>query len=155
MQIMSFHGSSVSSKKEKRKKEKKGRNVTLANVEEKKTFIEGISAAVQWREFSIVRKCKWAARNLVPVNINKIRLVSSGNVSYFRGAQIKFGCEIHAHADSAQSWGHFCWEERIKATPLKWMLKMSHRFTHVARELLQSKTVSGRDHSVNCFIYLK
>lgn len=30
-----------------------------------------------------------------------------------------------------------------------------HRFTRVARELLQSKTVSGRDHSVNSFIYLK
>lgn len=103
MQIMSLQGSSVSSKKEKMKKGKKGRNVTLANVEEKKTFIEGISAAVQWKEFSIVGKCKRAARNLVPVNINKVRLVSSGNVSYFRGAQLKFGCEIHAHADSAQS----------------------------------------------------
>lgn len=68
---------------------------------EKKTFIEGISAAVQWKEFSIVGKCKRAARNLVPVNINKVRLVSS--VSYFRGAQSKFGCEIHAHDDSAQS----------------------------------------------------
>lgn len=36
MQIMSLQGSSVSSKKEKMKKGKKGRNVTLANVEEKK-----------------------------------------------------------------------------------------------------------------------
>lgn len=103
MQIMSLQGSSVSSEKEKMKKGKKGEECYPGQCGRKKTFIEGISAAVQWKEFSIVGKCKRAARNLVPVNINKVRLVSSGNVSYFRGAQLKSGCEIHAHADSAQS----------------------------------------------------
>lgn len=48
----------------------------------------------------IVGKCKPAARNLTPVNINKVRLVASG--SYCQGKQIKFACEIHAYVDSAQ-----------------------------------------------------